>query len=582
MRLARHSPATPAFPLPTPARPAAPALARALALAALAASTTVSAATPAPDAGSLLQQVEKTAPRPAAMPALPPAAASAAPVRAAGAAAITVVAFRFEGNRLLDDQRLAAVVAPWVGRPLGFDDLQQAAAAVARAYRDAGWVVRALLPQQDITAGTVRIRVVEASFGGTQWRGEAPRRVAPDRIAAMVLSAQPAGQPLRADALDRALLLLGELPGVSVTGDLVPGAADGETALRLQAIDKPLVAGQLTFDNGGSRATGAARAVASLQLESPARLGDQATLQLVGSAGSRYIRLDEVLPVGNDGWRVGVDASALAYRLVTPDFEALDAHGRSTSWGAQTSYPLWRSRRGSLDLGIAADRQRFDNQSAGFTTSRYGVDTLATTLSGRSFDEFAGGGVDQASVGWTDGRVRPDALPSETADARNAGGFGKWSLALSRLQTLAHTWTAQAALSAQLASRNLDGSEKFTLGGPAGVRAYPAGEAGGSDGAMVNLDLRKALSDQASVSAFYDAGVVRAQHHPLATDTDPHNRVALRGLGLSTAWRPVAAATLQATWAHRLGRNADATSTGRDQDGSLVHNRFWLQASASF
>ena len=36
---------------------------------------------------------------------------------------------------------------------------------LAAAYREAGWVVRAYLPQQDIAGGTVTIQIVEAIFG---------------------------------------------------------------------------------------------------------------------------------------------------------------------------------------------------------------------------------------------------------------------------------------------------------------------------------------------------------------------------------------------------------------------------------
>jgi hypothetical protein len=34
--------------------------------------------------------------------------------------------------------------------------------------------------------------------------------------------------------------------------------------------------------------------------------------------------------------------------------------------------------------------------------------------------------------------------------------------------------------------------------------------------------------------------------------------------------------------ARRLGSNPNPTSTGQDQDGSLVLNRFWLSASVPF
>ena len=44
--------------------------------------------------------------------------------------------------------------------------------------------------------------------------------------------------------------------------------------------------------------------------------------------------------------------------------------------------------------------------------------------------------------------------------------------------------------SMQLANKNLDSSEKFTLGGIGGVRAYPSGEASGDEGRKISFDLK--------------------------------------------------------------------------------------------
>lgn len=99
-----------------------------------------------PDAGALRQQIERerqpplpgraTPERPAAPPALKPIEG----------VSLTVKAFRFAGNTLLSNETLAAAVAGYLGRPLDFAQLQNAAAAVAERYREAGWIVRAYLP----------------------------------------------------------------------------------------------------------------------------------------------------------------------------------------------------------------------------------------------------------------------------------------------------------------------------------------------------------------------------------------------------------------------------------------------------
>jgi hemolysin activation/secretion protein len=63
--------------------------------------------------------------------------------------------------------------------------------------------------------------------------------------------------------------------------------------------------------------------------------------------------------------------------------------------------------------------------------------------------------------------------------------------------------------SGQLTDHNLDSSQKFYLGGPTGVRAYPSSEGSGSEGYLLNLELKKDLPFNLTGSIFYDEGYVR-------------------------------------------------------------------------
>lgn len=95
-----------------------------------------------PDAGSVRQQIEGGQRLP--IPALqaPAAGAPAVVVEPVGPS-VTLKTIRFEGNTVLDGVQLAAITAPWLARPLGFAELEQAARAVTEAYRQAGYLARA-------------------------------------------------------------------------------------------------------------------------------------------------------------------------------------------------------------------------------------------------------------------------------------------------------------------------------------------------------------------------------------------------------------------------------------------------------
>ena len=536
-----------------------------------------------PDAGAVRQQIEQQ--RHAPLPeAGSPQFAPPPPMESMGGVTVTVSSFRFDGNTLLTYRQLADAVEGFVGHPIDFAGLQNAAIAVATAYRNAGYVVRAYLPKQEIADGQVTIQIVEARLGAVRVEGQ-PTRVSAARLQRIIESAQNRGDLLNADALDRGLLLINDLPGVSATGSLTAGSAPSETDLVLNAIDSPLVTGNISLDNVGSRFTGEVRAVAAASLNGRLGLGDRADALLLHSEGSDYGRIAYSLPVTTNGLRVGANASRLNYSIVTPEFRALDAHGASDSFGLDAAYPLIRARLRNLYVGFNGVYSSFDNKSAGVTTTDYSVRTATLSLYGNLFDQFRGGGVNTASLAITQGNVDLGGSPNELADAlttQTAGNFYRMNLSLSRLQVMTERISLFANLQAQVAGKNMDSSQRMYLGGAQGVRAYPQDEAGGSDGLLFTLEARTRITDSINATGFVDWGQVRINHDNDITGAASPNIVSLKGLGVSASWVASFGLNVQATYARRLGSNPNPTLNGDDQDGTLVRNRFWLQASMPF
>lgn len=535
-----------------------------------------------PDAGSLMQQMEQSRPSLPTTPPGPEISPLPAPMRGLPGASVTVRTFRFVGNQLLSDAQLAPVVAPYLNRPLSFNELQQAAAAVGEAYRAAGWIVRVYVPRQVISEGVVMLQIVEAVFGKAVLDGVPLARVQTETITDLLGVAQKRGEPLDAAALDRALLLIEDLPGLTSTASLREGAAHGETDVVLKLADAPYLGAVVNLDNHGARSTGAPRVIAGLAVNSPLRRGDQATLDVIHSQGSDYLRLGFMLPVGVNGWRVGTHASRLDYRVVADEFASADLTGNSSAFGFDASYPLLRSRLSNLYLKLVADHKRFDNRAAAQTTSNYRVDSLTASLVGNRFDNILGGGASMASLSVVSGRVDLDGSPNQAADLagpRSEGRYLKLTFAASRQQMISGPLSFYAAYSGQLAKDNLDSSEKFYLGGPAGVRAYPVNEAGGSSGQLLSLELRAKLPHKLTLAGFYDWGQVTVNSDNDFPGAAQLNRYHLEGAGLSLDWLSPFGVSFKATWAHRIGNNPNPTLAGTDQDGSRTLNRGWLSAS---
>ncbi len=539
----------------------------------------------APDAGALRQQIERD--REVQLPRrlAPEKPATPAAIQPVVGISVTVRQFNFAGNTLLTSAQLTPALADYLNRPLDYSQLQAAAAAVAEDSRAAGWIGRADLPQQDIKDGNVTIQIVEAVFGGIQIEGTAPKRVALAQIQRGFDAQQKVGAPLNAAALDRALLLADDLPGVAVSGSLREGALPGQTDLVLKIADEPLAVGEVSLDNTGARSTGADRLSANLNLNSPFKQGDLLSANAIHTQGSDYLRVAGTTPLGSGGWRIGANASSMNYRLVGSDFAALEAKGSSNTTGLEASYPLARSRLKNLYFNANADFKSFDNQANGVTSTHYKANALTLALNGNLFDKFGGGGANAASLSFTSGQLDLGGSPNQAADAASSqtdGSFSKLRYSASRQQAITDDLSFFATLSGQWASKNLDSSEKFYLGGASGVRAYPSSEAGGASGQLVNLELRWRLPQGLSLTGFYDIGKVTVNANNNFAGAPSLNGYNLKGAGLTLAWQSNSGLNLKSTWARRISDNPNPTATGNDQDGSLVKDRLWLTATVSF
>ena len=530
-----------------------------------------------PDAGTLLQQIEQNRTLP-----LPPKSEPRfmpPPMKSLGdsSVTVTVTSFLFADNTLLSKEQLTPIVAFYLNRPLNFAELQHAAIAVATAYREAGWVVRAYLPEQDIQNSTLTIQIVEAVFGAVRMEGD-PQRISGAQLTRIVESAQPLGQAINGDLLDRALLLIDDLPGLSVSGRLNEGQNQAETDLFLSVTDGRQIMGDIAVDNTGSRSTGVERLTANMSYNAPFRRGDLAGATFLHTEGSDYLRASYSLPLGSKGWRLGMNASHMAYKVVTEP--SVGAQGTSTTAGMDANYPLIRSRLKNLYLGFTLDQKNFDNRDMNGPTTRYNTLSASVGLNGNLYDNFGGGGANTANITLVQGNVDLAGSPNEAADAastQTAGSFNKLRIGASRQQVVNDSLSLYANLTGQMASKNLDSSEKFYLGGSSGVRAYPSSEGGGSEGYLLNLEARKKLAENLTLTAFYDWGTVLVNKNPV--NTTALNRYDLSGVGMTIAWVTPLGLSIKATLARRIGDNPNPTPTGNDQDGSFNQNRFWLQAS---
>jgi hemolysin activation/secretion protein len=562
-----------------------------LASAAMALCFSAHAAGPSVDAGSLLRQTEQELKKTKTKPTRKAAKPTPTPAPSASEATVNVRSFKFAGNTLIEADKLSNALAAYVNRPLTLAQLKEAADVVTAIYRDAGWTVRTFLPKQEISTGVVTLQIVEAVFGGAFMQGQEPQRIEASRLVEMAEANLRKGQALHANDLDRTLLLLDDLPGVSVAGNLAQGQNDGETNLAISAIDDALVNGNATIDNHGGRATGIERLSLNLNLNSPARMGDLLNTNFMQTRGTQYARGSYSLPVGNFGARAGVHASSLKYKVLTSyDDKAAGTRGTADTVGLDASYPLLRSQLSNVNLTWSYDDKTLENYATDILNSNYKIKASSVGLNSSRIDNWGGGGSTSAYAMVTQGRVDNAGSANAQADAdgtRTAGSYSKLNVSLNRLQSITADLSFYAAVSAQATSKNLDSSERMYLGGATGVRAFPASEAGGAAGSTLTLELRQRLDNAFTLTGFYDYGHITVnKHNANASDgktISAVNSYALQGFGASLAWMDGKGTEVKATLAKRSAANPNAdTTTGMDGDKTKHTTRLWLSAGIAF
>ncbi|MEO8455349.1 MAG: ShlB/FhaC/HecB family hemolysin secretion/activation protein [Sphingomicrobium sp.] len=534
-------------------------------------------AQPAIDAGTQIQQIppppapEKRFPeirveRPAVQPDGGPAGVS-----------IRVTSLRVTGQTIFPEAELVATSGFRAGGKFNLRQLRQFAANISAYYNARGYfLAQAYLPPQDINAGAVTIAVIEGRYGKLDLNNRTNLR---DGVARGVFDGLDPGDIVATAPLVRRLLLLSDIPGVVIGSTLSPGEAVGTTNLTVHIDPSRRISGSVEADNGGNRFTGAFRFGGSLNLNNPTGHGDMLSVRaLASTSGLAYGRAAYQMLVGVS--TIGIAYSHVRYELGR-EFKSLEADGKADVVSLFDSYPLVRSRAANLYALGAVEAKFFEDRlGAADTATHRRINVLSTGLSGNYLDSFGGGGSTVYSIGTSLGELDIRSAADRAIDratARSSGSYGKLQASFAREQNIAGPLSLYAAVRGQIASKNLDSSEKMELGGPYAVRAYPEGEAYGDEGYLATAETRVllpqfAMPGRLQLVGFVDVGAVRLAKNPWFTGPNVVHR---SGIGAGVNWTAPNNFLAQAFYAHKLG---DRPSTLYD-DGD---GHFWFRIAKLF
>lgn len=554
-------------------------------VAALALASSVALAQVRPDAGQVLEQAREPLrlppPKDADVLPRPPDPKPALPVQPQ--LRVAVKRFVFTGNTVYSEAFLQPIVQEYLGRQLSFDDLIEAATQVRAYYRERGYfLAQAYLPEQTIRDGVVEIGIIEGRIGEIEIVRRPATRLREGLLAGIIGAHWRQGQIITETGLEKPLLLINDLPTAAITSEIRPSRTLGAADLRV-TVDEGvgMFNGFVDFDNHGNRFTGEYRLGASLNVNNPLTLGDQASFRGFRTDEDMWFtRFSYLVPVWYYGTRVGLSYSEFSYEL-TKDFASLEASGEGDVGSLFAFHPIIRTRNSNLILQLAYEDKRLHDEvaSVGSVEDR-SIDAIKAGVVGDFRDGLFGGGLNSYAVTLTQGDLRLEQPALAAADIaatgrRTQGTFRKTNIDLRRLQKVTDATNLLIAFSSQDASKNLTSAEKISLGGPNGVRAYPVGEANADRGMILQTELRFRLQDtrlwggDVLLSLHLDHGV--AKINKVAQPADTENKRSFSGFGFGVSIGNEGDFIIRATASDRIGEAPQSDPASR-------HPRIWAQA----
>ncbi|HEI6850328.1 TPA: ShlB/FhaC/HecB family hemolysin secretion/activation protein [Yersinia enterocolitica] len=506
---------------------------------------------------------------------------------------------RFEGDTQLlqsgagNNKALRGAIIPWLGQSLTFSDLQAMTLAVTRFYRQQGFVAaQAILPPQTIREGMVVIRIIAGRLDNPEVNNLS--RLNTDFATAVIESnscskevgffgnKDCAASPAELSRLERTALILNEIPGVDAALALKPGAKSGMTRIYADITPGQAAMGYIGIDNQGNDYSGHNRLLVGAAINNLTGWGDQLRTDLLLSSSTDVFNgmLDYNFPINTYGTRAVLNYSYLDYTLKGP-FEILDARGHSNRWGINLSHPWIRNSAARIDA------------NAGYHQSKMRDALILLPEQKRNLDagEFGIGGTFSAVPRGLShfnllGTVGHLSLDDEFSQSMNSltgigGTFARFNYRACHDQGFGPYFSFFNQFTGQMASKNLDSSQKLLLGGPLAVRAYGLGEGAVDKGTLFTTELRTrwqpllldwaGVGNQITVAAFFDQGWGSYFRQPIEGLTG--NNINLSGFGAYITLSRPADYFLNLTWAHRTGQ---AATSQPDND------QLWLSAYKLF
>lgn len=437
----------------------------------------------------------------------------------------TLRAVKIEGMTAYPEGQFNANFNEKLGHIITVGEAYEIARAITAKYRADGYVLsQAIVTPKDLDVemlrlGLLRIQVVEGFIDKVIVEKDADTKDSRDLIGKYAEKIRGM-KPLKTETLERYMLLMNDVPGMTARAIIRPSAATFGAADLVIQVTANQVEASFTTDNRGNRFLGPYQEQLTLTENSVAGLGERTTVRAINSipfSDLHYLDIQHEEQLGTEGTRLIAFASTLKTHP-GGRLRPLNFRGESQDYSLTVMHPFLRSRVDNFYGRLMLDARNTQNSVSGI---RLSTDRVRAVRMGANYNTSdAWNGVDLADATLSHGISGLGSTGNADVRSRTNGdqSFTKFNLDMSRLQSLPKGFSFLTALTGQASADQLFESEQFTLGGVGFGQAYDSGEISGDSGIAGKMELRYGRAvgekwlDSYQLYSAYDIGIVDTNH----------------------------------------------------------------------
>ncbi|MCW5591998.1 MAG: ShlB/FhaC/HecB family hemolysin secretion/activation protein [Burkholderiales bacterium] len=410
---------------------------------------------------------------------------------------VRVERIRFEGNRALGEEELRAVAAKYEGRLLKVEDLEELRLEVTRRYVAAGFLNSgAVIPDQDIAAGLLVVRIVEGRLAAAEVTGE--HAFQPGFLEERLLAG--AGYPLNVNRLQEAMqLMLQEGAIERINAELAPGERPGEAVLRTRVREAPRHRVEIAALNNRPANLGEPTGELRFVARNSTGWNESLAASWARTQGNDEYALSASLPFTARDDELFVRAGRNYGSVVEAPFDRIGLANVSETLEVGASHPVVRTLDRSLVARLSLTRSRTTTYilDEPFPILPGSVDGRTRISAVRAAVEGVLRGTDAVLAARLALGIGLDAMSStihadtRIPDSQFVTGLGQVQV-VARLSGASDQVVARADF--QLASQRLASSEQFPVGGMASVRGYRENTLIRDEGVAASLEYRRQVA----------------------------------------------------------------------------------------